>query len=98
MEAMKLDAIANIEALKGTYKALALEHARYLLTNAKSEAVQARMVEFLAGEARPGTQVNVQINNDRGGYEYARPGQQVVEIRGADDQSPAQDSQATDDQ
>lgn len=98
MEAMKLDAIANIEALKGTYKALALEHARYLLTNAKSEAVQARMVEFLAGEARPGTQVNVQINNDRGGYEYARPGQQVVEIRGADDQSDALDGQAHEDQ
>ena len=98
LEAMKLEVIGDIEALKGVFKARALQHAHYLLTEAKSEAVQARMVEFLAGEARPGTQVNVQINNDRGGYEYARPGQQVVEIRGADDQSSALDGQAPEDQ
>lgn len=85
LEAMKLEVIRHTQAQKEGYKALAMRHAFHLMKNANSEAVQARMVEFLAGEARAGTQVNVQINNDRGGYEFVRPGQRVVEIRGATD-------------
>jgi hypothetical protein len=80
LNAIKTKLIESAEGMAGAYKALALQHAAYLCINAKSEAVQARMVEFLAGEKSLGTQVNIAINADRGGYEYVRPGSRVVEI------------------
>ena len=98
IEEQKSLLVLDVDKLKAHAKPVAILVGIDLLHNAKSEAVKARMVELFTADPKPGTQVNVQINNDRGGYEYARPGQQVVEIRGADDQSPAQDSQATDDQ
>ncbi|MFV1593288.1 hypothetical protein VWZ88_12570 [Phaeobacter sp. JH20_36] len=88
--------IQDIEELKAPYKAEAFETAAELMRTAKSEAVRARMVEFLAGE-RKGNAVNVavQVNNQAPtGYEYARPDQEVVVIRaGGDTQSPAEDSE-----
>lgn len=77
---MKSAVIEAADGMKGTYRALALAHAAYLMQNASSEAVQARMVEFLAGEKSLGTQVNIAINADRGGYEYVKPGSRIVEI------------------
>ena len=101
-QAEKLAFIQHIDAQKGIYKARALQHADYLSRNATSEAVQARMVEFLAGEARSGPSVNVQINqNAGGGYEYVRPGQviEIVEVKASapDRQSGGENAQPTDD-
>lgn len=90
--------IQEIEDLKAPYKAEAFETAAELMRDAKSEAVRARMVEFLAGE-RKGNAVNVavQVNNHPQGYEYARPDQQVVVIRDSvgDTKSPVLDDDAT---
>ena len=47
--------------------------------------------EFFAGEAKSGSAVNVQVNVDRGGYEFRRPGQRLVDI------APATDVQSSDD-
>lgn len=80
-EDLKLAYILNAEAKRGLLKARALEVAEDLLLNSASDQVKARMVEFLAGEPKSGPSVAVQVNVDRGGYEYARPGAQVVEIR-----------------
>ena len=64
------------------------------METSKSDSVRARMVEFLAGETK-GNSVNVavQVNNQAPqGYEYARPGQQVVEIVPAPASDQAQQS------
>lgn len=61
-------------------KAHAMDVAEELLGKDQPPAVRARMVEFLAAEERKNPAVAVQINVDRGGYEYARPGAQIVEI------------------
>lgn len=100
LEEIKGDYIQEVEALKAPHKARAMEVARELLEGAKSEAVKARMVEFLAGESK-GMSVNVgvQVNNQppANGYEFVRPGQEVVQIRAAQDtQSGADVSQASD--
>lgn len=79
-EAVKLAYVERIQADKAILRAEALEVARDLLHNSPSDQVKARMVEFLAGEAKSGPSVNVQINNNSGGYEFVRPGQRVVEI------------------
>lgn len=79
---IKASIAEDIRSMEGHYRILALEHAWYLAKNANSEAVQARMVELLAGETKAGSTVNVSVSVDRGGYEYAAPGQRVVEIRG----------------
>ena len=91
LDAMKLEFIEKMKRVKATYKAMALEHAAHLMTNAKSEAVQARMVEFLAGEPSTGSQVNVIVHPDRGGYEFVKPGQRIVDI------TPTSDSLSGDD-
>lgn len=102
-EELKGEYIQEVEALRAPHKARAFEVARQLMDGAKSEAVRMRAVEFLAGEGK-GNAVNVQINNnisgDRG-YEYARPDQEIVVIRGAGDTAtPAhqvQDAEIIDD-
>lgn len=74
-----------IKAMSGTravLKARAIEVAAELMENAESEAIRARMVEFLAGERGPASQVNVQVNTG-GSYEYVRRGQRVVTIEGS---------------
>jgi hypothetical protein len=81
-ESLKTSFITGIERHKRTLKAQALEVAADLLHNAKSEAVRARMVEFLAAEPgqNPGAQVNLQINTGARGYEYVPPGARVIDI------------------
>ena len=97
LEAMQQRVIAQAAEMKAGYKALAMRHAFHLMKNANSEAVQARMVEFLAGEPHSGTQVNVAVNVDRGGYEFVKPGQRVVDIRPAiDSVSSGDDGQVID--
>ena len=44
--------VAEVEASKSLYKAQALDAARDLMLNAKSQTVRARMVEFLAGDGK----------------------------------------------
>jgi hypothetical protein len=67
-------------------RAKALIEAERLLEHADSEAVRAKMVEFLAGEAR-GPAVSVTVNQAPSGYQYRRP---------LDQASSAIDGQAVD--
>ncbi len=73
--------VAEVEASRAIYKVRALEVALDLMLNAKSEAVRARMVEFLAGDGKaPQVAVHVDARQVGGGYEYPPPGSRVVEI------------------
>ena len=74
--------VLEVEARRGVYKARAFEVALDLMMSAKSEAVRARMAEFLASEGRVGQQVNVHVDARTigGGYEFVRPGARLVEI------------------
>ena len=96
-EEKKAQYIQEVDDMKAPHKARAMEVARDLLDNSPSHAVRARMVEFLAGESK-GMNVNVgvQVNNQApaNGYEFVRPGQEIVTIRAAQDtQSGADASQ-----
>ncbi len=99
LEKIKTSYILEVEGLRSVHKTRAFEVARELLDNSKSDAVRARMVEFLAGDPKnKGVNVAVQVNNaPAGGYEYAPKGAQIVEIRQTSDcQSPDTNTQATD--
>ena len=71
--------------LKGVAKAMAIRTGIDLMQNSPSHAVRARMVELFAGDGKKSGDINVQVNVDRGGYEFARPGQRIVEIREANE-------------
>lgn len=88
LEARKAEIVLEADKLKGVARAIAIRTGIELMADAKSEAVKARMVEFFAGEPRASANVAVQVNVDRGGYEYARPGAQVVEIIDHGNQAP----------
>ena len=76
--------VAEVGASKALYKARALEVALDLMLNAKSEAIRARMVEFLAGDGKQRqAAVHIDARHDHAGYEYARPGARVLEIEAA---------------
>ena len=94
-EEKKAQYIQEIADMKAPHKARAMEVARELLDTSPSHAVRARMVEFLAGESK-GMQVNVgvQVNNQAPakGYEFVRPGQEVVTIRAATDTQSGADA------
>lgn len=97
VEAMKANEASLAASLKEQARAMAIRAGIDLLHNAQSEQVRARMVEFFASEERKNPAVAVQINVDRGGYEYARPGAQIVEILpGAGPASGALDGAASD--
>lgn len=97
VEELKALAIIDAHKLRGLAKAMAIQTGIELMRESSSDAVRARMVEFFAGEGKPGTQVNVAVNVDRGGYEFVKPGQRVVDIRPAiDGASDAIDGQAID--
>lgn len=91
-ERTELAFIQTVERRRAQYKARAIEVAAELMERGKSEQVRMRAVEFFAGEAKSGAQVQVNVNVDRGGYEYVRPGQRVVDI------VPVRDSASDDDQ
>lgn len=96
LEHLKAQAALDADKLKAQARAIAIQEGLRLMTQAQSEAVRARMVEFFAGEAKPGSQVNVQVNVDRG-YEFVRPGARMVEIEPAPDSaSGAEDAQEPD--
>lgn len=79
-QTVQLEFVASIESNRAIYKARALEVGMELMLNSKSEAVRARMVEFFASDGKV-SPVSVHIDaRQTGGYEYTRPGQQVVEI------------------
>lgn len=83
------------DKLKGYAKAAAIHTGLDLMRNSPSHAVRARMVELFAGEAKSGPSVAVQVNVDRGGYEFVRPGARMVEISPITDApSGGDDSQA----
>lgn len=78
----KTQFIAEVEGSRALYKARAFEVGFDLMMNAKSEAIRARMVEFLGSDGKV-SPVSVHIDARRGGgYEYTRPGQRLVEIEG----------------
>ncbi len=90
--------IATVDRRRAGYKARAFEVAADLMERGTTEAVRMRAVEFFAGEGKPGTQVNVAVNVDRGGYEFVKPGQRVVDIRPSLDGASSDDgAQAIDD-
>ena len=80
-EQLKAQYIKDAEALEPVLKAHALHVAGELLDQKESLPTRARMVEFLRREPPSGPSVAVQINTGGAGYEFRRPGAQVVEIR-----------------
>lgn len=86
--------VEQADRLRRRYRADAIHHARKLMLQAKSEAVQARMVEFLARDPESAS-TSITINSGGGavgvGYAYVPPGAQVVKV--TDDVSGAQDAQ-----
>jgi hypothetical protein len=73
--------VTESEAKRSLYRAKAFEVALDLMLNAKSEAIRARMAEFLAGDGKaPQVAVHIDARPERGGYEFVRPGQRLVEI------------------
>lgn len=84
LEAVQRRFVAESDAKRALYRARAFEVALDLLLNAKSEAIRARMAEFLASDGKA-AQVAVHVDArtvDRGGYEFVRPGQKIVELTG----------------
>ncbi|MCV2892227.1 helix-turn-helix domain-containing protein [Lentibacter sp. XHP0401] len=80
LQAIQLEFVAGVEGNKAVYKARALEVGMDLMLNSKSETVRARMVEFFASDGKV-SPVSVHIDaRQTGGYEYAHPDRQVVEI------------------
>ena len=75
--------VLEVDASAALYKARALEVAQDLMLNAKSESIRARMAEFLAGDAKAAqVAVHIDARQTPRGYEYVKPGQQIVEIVG----------------
>lgn len=70
----------DMAQLKDRAKAIAINVGIDLLNNATSEQVKARMVELFTSEPKPGSAVNVQVNVDRGGYEFIPKGSRLVDI------------------
>ncbi len=87
MEEQKAAFAVDMLQLKDRARGIAISTGIELMHSAQSEAVRARMVELFASEGKPGSQVNVQVNVDRGGYEFVRPGSRMVEIEPATDEA-----------
>lgn len=81
-EVEKLKYIQSVENLSDRHKARALEVAAQIMEESKSDAAKMRAVEFIRGGGKSGVTVNVQNNIKSTGYEYAKPGQRIVEIQG----------------
>lgn len=80
LQAVQERYVLSVKALRARHEARAIEVAADLLENATSEATKVKMVEFFAGEPKPGSAVNVQVNVDRGGYEFIPKGSRLVDI------------------
>ncbi|MBL4928911.1 hypothetical protein [Fuscibacter oryzae] len=77
--------VEGTDAKRALYKARALEVALDLMMNSKSEAIRARMVEFLASDAKV-SPVSVHVDarqvQQPMGYVYRRPGEGSQPIEG----------------
>jgi hypothetical protein len=77
---LRRELVESIEAKKAYLKGQALEVALDLMLNSKNEAIRARMVEFLAADAKV-SPVSVHVDASRVeqvvGYTYKRPGQGI---------------------
>lgn len=81
LETVQRRFVIGTEANRALYKARAFEVALDLMLNAKSEAIRARMCEFLAGDGKVSpVSVHIDARQERRGYEFVRPGQRIVEI------------------
>lgn len=81
---------------KEVLRAHAIDIAAELMKEGNPPNIRAKMVELFTSEPRPGASVAVQVNVDRGGYEFVRPGARMVEINPITDApSGGDDSQAT---
>ena len=73
LEAAKTLFAMEMNDLRGTAKAIAIETGIELMRTSASDAVRARMVEFFAGEAKQAL-VNVNVSTaERGVYAYTKP-------------------------
>jgi hypothetical protein len=81
LESQRALFVNDMDKLKGIAKALAIQTGIDLMRDSKDERIRAKMVEFFAGEAKQAAQVQVNVDARSGGYEFVRPGQQVVEIK-----------------
>ena len=89
MQDLKDKYCQQVEGLEIIHKARAMEVARELLDSSASDTVKARMVEFFRAETK-GPSVAIQVNTEQSGpnaanqpsrgYEYLRPGQELVRI------------------
>lgn len=85
LQKVQAEFVTSVESKRAQYRARAFEVGMDLMLNSKSEAIRARMVEFFASDAKV-SPVSVHIDaRQAGGYEFVRPGQQVVEIKGGKD-------------
>lgn len=90
LQTVQMEFVASVEGEKAIYKARAFEVGMDLMLNSKSEAVRARMVEFFASDGKV-SPVSVHIDaRQTHGYEYARPGQEIVQIRPSRDKAEPQ--------
>lgn len=82
LEVVQRRFVAESDAKRALYRARAFEVALDLMLTAKSEAIRARMAEFLASDGKaPQVAVHVDARAvERGGYEFVRPGQKLVEL------------------
>ena len=89
----------DMDELKGLGSKMAINTAMELLRTG-SEATKVKMVEFFAGERKKPTQININNTVNSKGYEYARPGQRVVDVIDAEEvdessQTPAIEGHST---
>lgn len=73
---LRRDLVESIDAKKAYLKGKALEVALDLLLNSKSEAIRARMVEFLASDAKVSpvaVHIDARQAAQQNGYTYVRP-------------------------
>lgn len=77
LEAIQVRFVGDVKAKRALYQARALEVALDLMLNSKNEAIRARMVEFLASDAKVSpVAVHVDARHvERSGYIYDRPGE-----------------------
>lgn len=72
----------DVNHLRAVARHRALEVAREILENG-SENAKLRVIDLFLREGKAATEVNVSVDarqTDRGGYEYVRPGQRLVEV------------------
>ena len=77
IEARRASLIAEFDSNRAFYRARALEEGYKLMLEAKSESVRARLIEFLASDAKVSpVAVHIDARSVQPvGYQYRRPGE-----------------------